>query len=96
MAGPRGEMRGMSIGTGGGDPATGGTIDELISKLANLDLHEIDADALRDAEFQQIQMILDSLVGKTIKRALVEDRRIVLETTDGSRFFFYGFMGGGA
>ncbi|HMD01729.1 MAG TPA: hypothetical protein VKG44_02070 [Candidatus Baltobacteraceae bacterium] len=54
---------------------------------------EIDADALREAEFEQTQGILDTLAGKTIAKATLEDTRIVVETSDGNRYFFYGFMG---
>jgi len=64
-----------------------GTIDELESLL------EIDPDALREAEFAQAQAILDTMVGETIAAASMEDRRIVIETTSGNRYFFYGFMG---
>jgi hypothetical protein len=64
-----------------------GTIDELESLL------EIDPDALREAEFAQAQAILDTMVGETIATASMEDRRIVIETTSGNRYFFYGFMG---
>ncbi len=56
-------------------------------------LPEIDADALREAEFEQTQAILDTLVGKTIVKAELEEKRIVVETADGNRYFFYGFMG---
>jgi hypothetical protein len=67
-----------------------GTIDELESLL------EIDPDALREAEFAQAQAILDTMVGETIATASMEDRRIVIETTSGNRYFFYGFMGNAA
>ena len=56
---------------------------------------EIDPDALREAEFEQTQSILDTLAGKTIKCAVLEDKRIVIETADGPRYFFFGFMGSG-
>ncbi len=55
---------------------------------------EVDPDALRAAEFLQTQAILDTLVGKTIAAASIEETRIAVTTTDGSTFFFYGFMGG--
>jgi len=54
---------------------------------------DIDPDALRQAEFLQTQMILDSLVGKTVAVCTVEDTRITITTTDGDAFYFYGFMG---
>jgi hypothetical protein len=55
---------------------------------------EVDPDALRTAEFTQAQMILDTLVGKTVASAQIEETRISVSTTDGLTFFFYGFMGG--
>jgi hypothetical protein len=61
-----------------------------------LHLTEIDPDTLREAEFVQAQMILDTLVGQTIAKATMEETRIVVETQSGNRYFFYGFMGGGA
>jgi hypothetical protein len=64
-------------------------IDEL------LDLIEVEPDALREAEFLQAQAILETLVGKTIASALVEPTRIVITTSDGCRYFFYGFLGSG-
>jgi hypothetical protein len=78
----------MTMGTD--EPADRGSIDELLDNLM-----EIDPDALRAAEFEQTQWILDTLTGKTITRAIVEDRRIVIETADGNRYFFFGFMGKG-
>ena len=60
-----------------------------------LDLVEVDPDALREAEFEQIQFVLDDMIGKTIKGASIELKRIVIETNDGNRYFFYGFMGSG-
>jgi len=55
---------------------------------------DVDPDALRQAEFLQTQMILDTLVGKTVASAQIEETRIAVSTTDGLTFFFYGFMGG--
>jgi hypothetical protein len=57
------------------------------------DFNEIDPDAIREAEFVQVQAILETLRGKTIKRASVEETRIVVETIEGDRYFFFGFMG---
>ncbi|MBC5811648.1 MAG: hypothetical protein GIW95_12465 [Candidatus Eremiobacteraeota bacterium] len=75
--------------SGGTDPgARGGTLEELLRELV-----EIGPDALRQAEFEQTQSILDRLAGKTIRSATVEEKRIVLETSDGDRYFFFGFMG---
>ena len=62
-------------------------IDEL------LHLMEVDPDALREAEFMQAQAILDTMVGKTVQAAEIEETRIVVTTGDGSKYFFYGFLG---
>lgn len=62
-------------------------IDEL------MELIEVEPDALREAEFLQAQAILETLVGKTITEANVEETRIVITTNDGNRYFFYGFLG---
>ena len=62
-------------------------IDEL------MELIEVEPDALREAEFMQAQAILETLVGKTVRDAEVEDTRIVITTADGNRYFFYGFLG---
>jgi hypothetical protein len=64
-------------------------IDEL------LELIEVEPDALREAEFLQAQAILETLVGKSITAADVEDTRIVITTADGNRYYFYGFLGSG-
>ncbi len=58
-------------------------------------LQDVDPDALRAAEFEQTQSILDTLLGKTVTEATIDDTRIVVETSDGNRYFFYGFMGSG-
>ncbi|MDH2910743.1 MAG: hypothetical protein HKL92_01500 [Candidatus Eremiobacteraeota bacterium] len=63
-------------------------IDELMQ------LVDVEPDALREAEFAQAQAILENLVGKTIADIEVGETRIVLTTTEGNRFFFYGFLGG--
>ncbi len=65
-------------------------IDEL------LHLIEVEPDALREAEFLQARAILETLVGKTVSAAHVEDTRIVITTSDGNKYFFYGFLGEGA
>ncbi|MFN2449104.1 MAG: hypothetical protein ABR508_04820 [Candidatus Baltobacteraceae bacterium] len=62
-------------------------IDEL------LHLIEVEPDALREAEFMQAQAILETLVGKTIQAAEIEDTRIVITTGDGNKYYFYGFLG---
>ena len=78
----------MIIVSSGADQVGHDKIDDLIN------LMDIDPDALREAEFAQAQSILDTLVGKTIRQASMEATRIVVETTEGDRYFFYGFMGG--
>gem|GEM_PF-1729595 len=55
---------------------------------------EIDPESLREAEFMQAQMILDTMVGKAIVKAEITETRISIETGDGNTYFFYGFMGG--
>jgi hypothetical protein len=65
-------------------------IDEL------LQLIEVEPDALREAEFLQAQAILETLIGKTITGAELEDTRIVITTSEGNRYFFYGFLGSGS
>jgi hypothetical protein len=62
-------------------------IDEL------LHLIEVEPDALREAEFMQVQSILETMVGKTIASAELEETRIVVTTSDGNKYFFYGFLG---
>lgn len=54
---------------------------------------EVEPEALAAAEFMQAQMILDTMVGKTIAKADVEETRIAVTATDGTTYFFYGFMG---
>jgi len=66
----------------------------MVDKQLDASNSEVDPDALREAEFLQAQMILDTLVGKTIASAQIEPTRISVSTTDGLTFFFYGFMGG--
>jgi hypothetical protein len=59
------------------------------------DIYALDYDAIREAEFEEIQSILETMSGKTIRGATIEDKRIVIETSDGNRYFFYGFMSAG-
>ncbi len=66
-------------------------MNDRIEELLNL--IEVEPDALREAEFLQAQTILDTLVGKTITSAEIEERRIVIGTSDGNKYFFYGFLG---
>jgi hypothetical protein len=62
-------------------------IDEL------LNLIEAEPEGLRTAEFLQTQNVLETLVGKTIAAAAIEETRIVITTADGTRYYFYGFLG---
>ena len=56
-------------------------------------LLEIDPEALRAAEFMQVQELLGGMVGRRIVSAQLEETRIAIETDDGSIYYFYGFMG---
>ncbi len=62
-------------------------IDEL------LHLIEAEPDGLRTAEFLQTQGLLESVVGKTITGAVVEETRVSITTSDGCRYYFYGYLG---
>lgn len=66
----------------------------MLNKEPSADSPEVDPDALRAAEFLQAQLVLDSLVGKTIATATMEEKRIAISTTDGLSVYFYGFLGG--
>lgn len=65
------------------------------SKVDDLatDLLDIDPDALREAERVFAQGILDTMAGKQVLRAIYEDTRVVVVMSDGSEYYFYGFMG---
>jgi hypothetical protein len=69
------------------------TMNDRIDEL--LHLIEVEPDALREAEFLQAQAILESLVGKTVTSAEIEETRIVITTAEGNKYFFYGFLGSG-
>jgi hypothetical protein len=58
-----------------------------------MELIEVEPDALREAEFLQAQAILDTMIGKTVTEAAIEDTRIVITTQDGNQYYFYGFLG---
>ena len=58
-----------------------------------LNLIEVEPDRLRAAEFINAQAVLDGLAGKTIAGATVEETRVVVTTSDGCRYYFYGFLG---
>jgi hypothetical protein len=59
------------------------------------DLNDIEPDALREAEFGTVQAVLDSMVGKRVKAATIDDAHITVTTDDGSVYSFYGFLGSG-
>jgi len=65
----------------------------MVEDENSTDALEIEPEALRAAEFMQAQMILDTMVGKTVTKAEIEETRIAVTTTDGTTYFFYGFMG---
>jgi hypothetical protein len=62
-------------------------IDELLSLI------EVEPDRLRTAEFLNAQAVLESLIGKTVTSATVEETRVTVATEDGERYYFYGFLG---
>jgi hypothetical protein len=62
-------------------------IDEL------LHLIEAEPEGLRTAEFLQTQAMLENVVGKTVTAAKVEDTRVSIDTSDGCRYYFYGYLG---
>lgn len=64
-----------------------------VSDLQDTELLDIDAEALREAEKIFAQGILDTMAGKAVAKATYEDTRVVIIMTDGSEYYFYGFMG---
>lgn len=64
-----------------------------VSDLQDTELLDIDAEALREAEKIFAQGILDTMSGKAVAKATYEDTRVVIIMTDGSEYYFYGFMG---
>jgi len=64
-----------------------------VNDLEDSSMLEIDADALREAEKVFAQGILDTMTGKSVAKATYEDTRVVVIMTDGSEYYFYGFMG---
>jgi len=62
-------------------------IDELI------ELIEAEPEGLRAAELLQVRDVLGGLVGKRVAEAAVEETRVAITTTDGCRYYFYGFLG---
>jgi len=66
---------------------------ETLNDLEETGLLDIDADALREAEKVFAQGILDTMAEKEVAKAAYEDTRVVVIMTDGSEYYFYGFMG---
>ncbi len=66
----------------------------MADKVSRVQTIEPDPESLRTVDYVQAQSALDSLVGKTVTSAQIEDTRIAVSTSDGLTFFFYGFMGG--
>ena len=64
------------------------TVRNLASELV-----DIDVDALREAERVFAQAILDTMPGKTVAKATYEETRVVVTMTDGTQYYFYGFLG---
>ncbi|HLI96125.1 MAG TPA: hypothetical protein VKT72_08570 [Candidatus Baltobacteraceae bacterium] len=77
----------LSISKPGAEAGMNDRIDEL------LHLIEVEPEALREAEFLQAQSILETMIGKTVTAAELEETRIVITTSDGNKYFFYGFLG---
>jgi hypothetical protein len=65
--------------------------DDRIDEL--LQLVKVEPDALRRAELLGAQGVLETLVGKSITSVSVEETRITITTSEGSRYIFYGFLG---
>ena len=68
-------------------------VDNSTVKNLESELIEIDADALREAERVFAQGILDTMPGKSVAHASYEETRVVLTMTDGTEYYFYGFLG---
>ena len=68
-------------------------VDNSGVKNLQSELVDIDADALREAERVFAQGILDTMPGKSVARASYEETRVVLTMTDGTEYYFYGFLG---
>jgi len=74
--------------------SVGGRLDKsAVNDLRDLELLDIDLEALREAERVFAQGILDTMAGKEVAKATYEETRIVVAMNDGSEYYFYGFMG---
>lgn len=89
--GPAPAVRDLAILVVTGDTVT---VDQSkVSEMQTSDLLDIDPDALREAERVFAQGILDTMAGKQVLRAIYEETRVVVVMSDGSEYYFYGFMG---
>jgi len=66
---------------------TDNRIEELIRLI------EAEPEGLHTAELLVARDVLTRLAGKTIASAGVDETRITIETSDGARYYFYGFLG---
>lgn len=66
---------------------------DMTENIADDIADDIEPDALREAEMLQAREILAELVGQRIADVSVEETRISVRSEDGTRYFFYGFMG---
>lgn len=65
--------------------------DNRIEEL--LRLIEAEPEGLHTAELLVARDVLAGLAGKTISSASVDATRITIETSDGARYYFYGYLG---
>jgi hypothetical protein len=64
-----------------------------VKNISESEMMDIDPEALREAEREFAQGILDTMPGKHVARASYEETRVVLTMTDGCEYYFYGFLG---
>lgn len=64
-----------------------------MKNLHESEMMDIDPAALREAEREFAQGILDTMPGKSVASATYEETRVVVTMTDGSEYYFYGFLG---
>jgi hypothetical protein len=67
------------------------TMKDRLDEL--LELIEAEPQGLQTVDFLQARAALESLVGKTVAAAAVEETRVAITAADGSRYYFYGFLG---
>jgi cell division septal protein FtsQ len=66
-------------------------MEERIDEL--LGLVEVEPEGLAAAELLQARAVLERLIGKSVTAATVDERRVTVTTSDGRRYYFYGFLG---